>query len=305
MATTATLTSATEAYAVQAQIAAAAVLAAQRLRKPTAEQIALLVAAYQLLAAQQGSASIAPMLAEQGLSTATVGTVATQALSGITSAGYPLSTMFEAVQSGAQLSMLVASTIQDASRNGASLQMAVTPSATSWVRMLNPPSCSRCIILAGRKYPNAGGRVFKWVGGKWIPEHADDGAFERHPQCDCTIIPVSEDTAGDIVTDPMLYFESLSREDQDRTFGAAGAEAIRDGADIFQVVNARRGGGVRKAQIFGHKAFHTLEGVTKRGVGHRAMGPRRSVRLMPESIYALAKDRADAIRLLRLYGWIF
>ncbi len=278
VATTATQASATEAYSVQAEIAAAAVLAAQRLRSPSAVRLAELLVAYQLLAAQQGVSAVPAILAEQGIPTAVTAAVATEALAGLTSAGYPLSTMFETIQSAAQLSMLVASAVQDAGRNGASLQMAVTPTVTGYVRMLNPPSCSRCVILAGKFY--------RWNEG-----------FERHPLCDCRHIPSTENLAGDLTTDPQAYFDSLSRAEQDRVFTATGAEAIRDGADMGRVVNARRNGGVRKAQLFGRSAFTTSVGTGRSG--------RRGARLMPESIYAIAQDRADAIRLLKLYGFIF
>jgi hypothetical protein len=196
--------------------------------------------------------------------------------------------------------MLVASAVQDAGRNGASLRMAVTPAVTGYVRMLNPPSCSRCVVLAGVKYPKMGGRVFRMDrDGKWVPEYSATGAFERHPMCDCIPIPVNEDTAGDLATNPYAYFDSLSREEQDRTFTKAGAEAIRDGADIHKVVNARRGGGVRKAQILGRELWTTLEGTSKSGQFRR-----RQYRLMPESIYAIATDRADALRLLKVYGYV-
>jgi hypothetical protein len=30
----------------------------------------------------------------------------------------------------------------------------------------------------------------------------------------------------------------------------------------------------------------------------------KSPRLMPETIYSIAKDQADAKRLLKLYGWV-
>jgi hypothetical protein len=278
VATTATLTAASEAYTVQAQIAAAAVLAARRLRNPTAVQLAQLIVAYQLLAAQQGAAAVPAVLAQQGIPTAASATVAAQALAGLTSAGYPLSTMFDTITSPAQLAMLVASAVQDAGRNGASLQMAVTPSVTGYVRMLNPPSCSRCVVLAGKFY--------RWNEG-----------FERHPMCDCRHIPSTENLAGDLTTDPQAYFESLTPAEQDDTFGVAGAQAIRDGADMGRVVNARRNGGVRKAQILGREAFTTSVGTGR---------ARRGARLMPESIYAIAgDDRAEAIRLLRLHGFIF
>lgn len=279
MATTATLTAATEAYSVQAELASAAVLAAQRLHRPSAVRLAALVAAYQLLAAQQGAAAVPATLTEQGLATAATATVAAQALAGTTSAGFPLATIFESLESAAQLSMLVASSVQDAGRNGASVRMAVTPSVDGYVRMLNPPSCSRCVILAGKFY--------RWNEG-----------FERHPNCDCRHIPTTENLAGDITTDPQAYFDSLTHLEQDRIFTATGAEAIRDGADMGRVVNARRNGGVRKAQLFGREAFTTTVGTGRRSRG----GPR----LMPESIYAIAgDDRAEAIRLLKLHGFIF
>jgi hypothetical protein len=279
VATTATLTAASEAYTVQAQIAAAAVMAVRRLRNPTAVQIAQLLVAYQLLAAQQGAAAVPAVLAQQGLPTAASATVAAQALAGLTSAGYPLSTMFDTITSSAQLAMLVASAVQDAGRNGASVRMAVTPSVTGYVRMLNPPSCSRCVVLAGKFY--------RWNEG-----------FERHPQCDCRHIPTTENLAGDLTTDPQAYFDSLTPAEQDDTFGVAGAQAIRDGADMGRVVNARRNGGVRKAQLFGKSAFTTTVGTGR--------GGRRGPRIMPETIYAIAgEDRAEAIRLLRVHGFIF
>lgn len=163
-----------------------------------------------------------------------------------------------------------------------------------WVRMVNLPACSRCIILAGRLY--------QWNDG-----------FDRHPDCDCEHIPASEGIAGDLTLDPDAYFESLPAEEQDRLFGKAGAQAIRDGADMAQVVNARRG--MQKAQVFGRDSVITTEGTTRRGRANNALNSRRNtggtrpdgaapIRLMPESIYEAAKDRDDAVRLLALHGFI-
>lgn len=53
----------------------------------------------------------------------------------------------------------------------------------------------------------------------------------------------------------------------------------------------------------GRDVFVTTEGVTKRGIYGKTRG-KKPVRLMPESIVSLATDRADAIRLLKLYGYI-
>lgn len=170
-----------------------------------------------------------------------------------------------------QLDMIVRSEVADAGRVATGVQVAATPTV-GYVRMLNPPSCSRCAILAGRFY--------RWNTG-----------FQRHPRCDCIHIPVTEDVADDLVTDPRAYFDSLSADEQRRIFTNAGAEAIRDGADIAQVVNARRGmysaGGRRL----------TREGTRRRGA--------RRTRLMPEQIYIEARGgRDEALRLLNLHGYI-
>ncbi|MFW6091095.1 MAG: hypothetical protein ACODAF_04420, partial [Actinomycetota bacterium] len=90
--------------------------------------------------------------------------------------------------------------------------------AFGWVRVLNPPSCDRCIPLADR-----------WYG--W-----NDG-FERHPNCDCFHRPADELEGDRHVTDPFEYFEQLSEQEQNAVFGKANAQAIRDGADLRQVVN--------------------------------------------------------------------
>lgn len=111
--------------------------------------------------------------------------------------------------------------------------------------------------------------------------------------CDCFHVPGRVATVGDLRTDPAAYFRSLSREEQDRIFTNAGAQAIRDGADIGQVVNARRG-----MYVVGGRRY-TRESTTRRGVYRR--GGRR---WMPEEIYRRARDRDEALELLRRYGYI-
>lgn len=111
---------------------------------------------------------------------------------------------------------------------------------------------------------------------------AVDGPF------DCIHIPCREDSADDLRTDPKAYFNSLSAAEQDRLFTKAGAEAIRSGADMARVVNARRG-----MQVAGDGRAYTTEAAGRRP------------RLMPEQIYREAgTDRAEALRLLRLHGYI-
>lgn len=182
--------------------------------------------------------------------------------------------------------------VADAARNSGAVVMASRQKPAGWVRMLNPPSCSRCTLLAG----------------KWFRYNQ---GFARHPGCDCRHIPSAESSAGEVVTtDPYKYFSSLPGPEQDRLFTKAGAKAIRDGADIFQVVNARQGmyttaGG---SQV-------TREGVTRRGhwgsqqetrdrKGSERYGVSRRQRMMPEEIYKRAKTPERAQALLQEYGYI-
>ena len=189
---------------------------------------------------------------------------------------------------------------------------------TTWVRMLEPPSCGRCIVLAGK-------------------ESRRGQAFLRHPRCDCRNIPVTESIAGDLTVDADAYLHSLDEEGLRKALGSkANAQAWRDGADRNQLINAyRRSGDVRPAQVYGRQIKYTTEGTTRRGWANYQMRQMASAserveragtavritrdgreirsitrrrqqapRLMPDSIYQIATDREDAIRLLRLYGWI-
>lgn len=211
---------------------------------------------------------------------------------------------------GSWLAQAVSTVLSDTGRQGESLGMGVRP-VGGYVRMLNPPSCSRCVILAGRWYPKSSG-------------------FQRHPRCDCRHIPAAEAVAGDITVDPMAYINSLTDAEQDAVLGKAGAEAVRNGADLNQVVNARRG--MRSAQIGGRDVLITSEGTTRRGEAYRYLAPSGTTidrsqtamrrtrngleartierrvasrpRLMPETIQQIARDRDDYLRLLRVNGYL-
>lgn len=189
----------------------------------------------------------------------------------------------------ADLERLFLSEIADAGRTASQVEIVARPDWQNYVRMLNPPSCPRCTILAGRIY-------------------RDLDAFQRHPLCDCVMVPVQDwDSAHDagLVASPAQAFDA----GQVRGLSAADARAIADGADMVQVVNATRGlnaPGITAAlrtKVFGRKVKATTEGTTKRAAWRKA-NPTRLVRLRPESIYEFAKDRDDAIRLLRLYGYL-
>lgn len=187
---------------------------------------------------------------------------------------------------GRQLSMMVLTEIADAGRGAAGVQIAARP-RTGYVRMLNPPSCSRCVILAGSFY--------RWNKG-----------FLRHPRCDCVHVPTmvtdqAEAFAEGLIDDPHEAFTRMSEAEQNRVFTNAGAQAIRDGADMYQVVNARRGMDWRN---FGGGVWRTVttEGTSKHGWAGRILRGRE--RWTPETIYRLNPNREQAIEALRAHGYI-
>jgi hypothetical protein len=190
---------------------------------------------------------------------------------------------------------------------------------TRYVRVVEPGACSRCVMLAG--------------SDRFKP-------FKRHPACKCTCQAVPEADLGTKYS-PSAVFDGMSEFDQNRAFGRAGAQAIRDGADISQVVSARRGssglglaskmpsnGGWNRMQktTIGRRpdgtpvqVYATTEGTTVRGQFGRAQVGRSGsqrlandryskvnrVRLMPESIMELSgEDTALRQAFLRDAGYL-
>ncbi|OWN38226.1 hypothetical protein AY510_10680 [Corynebacterium diphtheriae bv. gravis] len=203
--------------------------------------------------------------------------------------------------SGQVLQMATQTAISDASRTAKLTNLIARP-RTTWVRIVRPPCCARCAILAGKR------------GGAGL-------GFQRHPGCDCDAIPISEETSDMHklwIFDVDKYFAQLSEKDQNKIFTIAGAQAIRDGADPSQVINARRGMKVA-ADRFGTRTVMTSEGTTKRGWASmylrqqydakmlkqgRYMRTDRQ-RLMPEEIYKIAGgDRDIAVSLLHKNGFL-
>jgi hypothetical protein len=84
----------------------------------------------------------------------------------------------------------------------------------------------------------------------------------------------------------------LDAEAQEKVFGKSAANAIRDGGDIFQVVNANRG--TKPGGLI------TSEGTSRRG----NFGRGRQPRLTPEGIYSQGLPREETLRLLELNGYI-
>lgn len=167
-------------------------------------------------------------------------------------------------QAGSWLEQLTANELTGAASGMSTTTVTSTPQ-TGYVRMLNLPSCKDCIILAGRWY--------RWNQG-----------FQRHGGCDCEHIPARE-SMTELRTDPYEAFNSLTKAEQDKIFGKADAQAIRDGGDIYRVVNVRnRGlsdGRSRQARRYGTPTRMTVDDINK-----------------------LATSRDDAIRMLTDEGYI-
>ena len=294
-------------YRSQQKVALAGVRAVRRAVKAaeTPEKAssvtATTVATYQLAAAVNGAQTMASEAGRDLLS-------APASFAGTTQLGWPIETPIETIfdrlltEVGGEidrlademlgsLDLFVQSEIIASGSDAASVEIAGGPEWTNFVRVLVPPSCDRCTVLAGRIYRDLDG-------------------FARHPKCDCQHWPVESWAAAEaagLTTNPDQAFE----RGEVRGLSKADAQAVRDGADLQAVVNAKRGGGRRpqgmtnvvSAEIFGRTVKATLEGTTKRAEWRR-QHPDLPIRLRPESIYEHAKDREDVMRLLRLYGYM-
>lgn len=223
-----------------------------------------------------------------------------------------------ALEAGAAfLAAMVSTAIEDLSRQ-ADQTAGIAKGYVICVRVVEPGACSRCVILAGS---------------------TQFGPFQRHPECRCTVMSIPGDDRDNPKytsrwNGPQGVFDDMSREEQDRVFGRANAEAIRGGADPISVVSARRGarttmrsatGQIRQTPrlretVIGQRpdgslirGYTTVEGNTVRGIyGRRAIdygsdsirlqGARyrstKRVRLMPETILQLTDDPAERRVLL-------
>lgn len=251
-------------------------------------RLTTIVTAAQAAAAADGGRYVSAAVAELGLPSAAAGDVVPAAFAGEASDGRPLDSLLYqpviqtrarmarrglslgAALAGAQttLDVIVRTQVADAARQASGVAIAARPGVAGWVRMLNLPSCERCAVLAGK--------WFRWNEG-----------FSRHPRCDCRHIPASEDMAGDLRTDPRAAIEA----GQVRGLSQADTKAILDGADVGQVVNAKRG--MYTADVGGRPVKSTREGAG------------RALRLRPEEIYRqVGADRGEAIRLLSRNGYL-
>ena len=248
------LRSARKHYRLSALIARRAVREARKARRTSPAAAAGVVVAHQITQAQASQSAVEEMLAEQDIDAIADALLNISAFATDPAA---LARTIESTQSDFQFDRFVESIVQDAARAAESVAIAVRPNIYH-VRYVNPPCCARCAILAGR--------VYRWSQG-----------FERHPNCDCSMIPTT--IASVYAQDP----DQLVADGQVRGLSKADQQALRDGADLGQVVNVRsRAAGLSDAT-----------GAIVRG--------RRPT---PAGIYRLASDREQAVDLLRRYGYI-
>ena len=294
------LDSAVRHYRVSAALAAQAATEALKVRSLDLLGSANVLVAFQVAQVMFAQRAVGQMLTEQNIDADAAAALSPLAF---TTSPDAFRDMATTIDTDWQFKQLVASLVQQVGRSAEGVAITTRP-RVGWVRMLTPPSCSRCAIL--------GGRFYRWSDG-----------FQRHPGCDCIHLPTTQDDASGFLTDP----GALAEEGLVTGLSKAEMQAVRDGADMNQIVNSHRGG-LTTVEFAGHRITTTTEGTTRRGVfggsdfaqsaGSTAenVGRRGAVanytvrttnraRLSVGEIYDLAAgDRAQAVRLLGLYGYV-
>lgn len=209
------LAAAANQYDEQVRIATLAVRQTVRQASRNPRVIARTIATYQARAIALSVDSAAGVLSEQGISTATNGDAVQQA-SLVTGQARTVA-LLDKADNDAAFQRIVAALVNDAGRTASLVDMGRREAVTGYVRSLNPPSCSRCAILAGR--------VYRYSTG-----------FQRHPRCDCLMTPTTQAAGRDLVTDPNEavakgWVTGLSQKDR---------EAFDAGGDLGRIVNVRR-----------------------------------------------------------------
>lgn len=187
-------------------------------------RLSIIVAGAQLGAARDGVAVVPAALGAGA--PAPDAAVRPEAFAGVTDQGNPLEVLLyggvvhakaaEARSFGQRLelgwtfvSQAATTQIADAGR-GATRVGVVTRPDVAWVRIANPPCCKRCAVL--------GGRVYRWSKG-----------FDRHPGCDCTMLPQT-------VANPLAPGLDVQLDDI-RDLTKKERAAIEAGGDFNKVLN--------------------------------------------------------------------
>lgn len=270
-------------------------------------QVLTALVAAQLEAARGVDDYVSAALAAQGAIPDPVGRVPATAFAGVASDGrdlaglldYPVFQVTAFVDQGMgvsgalaiggrHLDRMVSTQVADAARIATGVAQVNDRKVHGWIRHVSPPCCSRCAILAGKFYGYNRG-------------------FQRHPHCDCVHMPAAEVIKPQ---SPKALFDAMSPAELKKAgWSEADVRAINDGADIYQVTNARRG--MRSMSVAGREVKTTLQGATRRGLAGKRLGAAkgaRAVRLTPEQIYAeadrLGWSREETIRQLKRHGYI-
>lgn len=204
-------TSARRHYRWSGLLAVRAVREAHKAKPKGAAAVATVVALHQATAARQAAPAVDDMLTEQAIDQAAEAML--NALSFVTLPDQ-IEARLERVNLDHEFERLVAGLVQDAGRAAEQVAIAVRP-RIGYVRYLNPPSCSRCAILAGR--------VYRYSEG-----------FLRHPGCDCIHVPTTLANPA-FIHDPV----DLARQGLVKGLSKADQKALDDGADLAQIVNVR------------------------------------------------------------------
>ncbi len=300
-----------------------------------APEITALATAGQVAAATGASPFLARTARADAITDPSAGNVATSSFGGVDDSGRSIDgLMYGSVTSaktaigagaGLQGALVIGATflaammhtaVLDAGR-ASDLTGMTSRSYTHYIRVVSSGACSRCAILAGIASAQT--------------------AFLRHPRCRCTAAPEKDfdKPTKSKYSSPDDYFQSLSTAEQNRVFTNAGADAIRAGGQIEDIVSARQGAagidysrailsprtlpnsGRRLARsVIGRDAvgqpiygYTTTYSTTRRGnfakQGRIATGTyAQRIRLMPETVVALTDDVALRQVLLRDAGYI-
>lgn len=186
-------------------------------------RLTLLLAASMLGAARDGAGSVGAALEETGFGVDPVARVVPEEFARSASDGRPLGSLLMVpvvmarsvgLESGrVVLDRIVHTQVGDAARAASQVGITVRP-GVGWVRMVNPPSCQDCAVLAG----------------KWFRFNQ---GFERHKNCDCVHRVAHE-------AEPPEGYADYVPVDQVTDLTEAQRQAIKDGADFNRVINAYR-----------------------------------------------------------------
>jgi hypothetical protein len=121
--------------------------------------------------------------------------------------------------------------------------------------------------------------------------------------CDCIGLPAAEVIEPQ---SPKAMFDEMDDAGLKRAgWSDADVKAIRDGADIYQVTNARRE--LHSVTVAGQQLRATRVGTTKRGLAGKRLG-KRGIRLTPASLYSeagrLGWSRDELLNQMKRHGYI-